>query len=34
MGVHIEDYKLVIIREPKTFHFDLAKDVDNLKHAS
>ena len=33
IGVHIEDSKLVIISENKTFHFDLLKDVDsNLKH--
>ena len=33
MRVHIEDNKLVIIAEPKTFHFDLPKDVDkNLEH--
>ena len=32
MGVQFEDNKLVIITEPKTFHFDLRKDVDNLKH--
>ena len=33
MRVHIGDNKLVIMIEPKTFHFDLPKDVDNnLKH--
>ena len=33
MGVHIGYSKLVIITEPKTFHFDLPKDVDkNLKY--
>ena len=29
MRVHIEDNKLVIIAEPKTFHFDLSENVDN-----
>ena len=32
MGVHIEGNKLVIIIEPKTFYFDLPKNIDNLKH--
>ena len=33
MGVHIEDNKLVVITEPKSFHFDLSKDVDiNVRH--
>ena len=33
MGVKIDENKLVIITEAKTFHFDLAKDVGkNLKH--
>ena len=33
MGVHSENNKLAITTEPKTFHFDLSKDVDiNLKH--
>ena len=33
MRVTIKDYKLAIITEPKTIHFDLSKDVDNiLKH--
>ena len=33
MGVPIEDNKIVITIEHKTFHFDLPKDVDNnLKH--
>ena len=33
MGVVIKENKLVIIREPKTNHFDLLKDVNtNLKH--
>ena len=33
MGVHTGDIMIVITAEPKTFHFDLAKDVDiNLKH--
>ena len=33
MGVHIEDNKLVVVTEPKSFHFDLLKDVDiNLRH--
>ena len=32
-GRHIEYIKLVIIREPKPFHFNLPKDVNiNLKH--
>ena len=32
MGVHIEDNKLVIITEPKTFRCDLPKNVGSLKH--
>ena len=33
MGVIIKRNKLIIITEPKTFHFDLPKDVgNNLKH--
>ena len=33
MTVHIEDNKLVLTTEPKTFHFDLPKDVSiNLNH--
>ena len=33
MGVNIEDNRHVITTEPKTFHFDLPKDLDNnLKH--
>ena len=33
MGVHIEDNKLVKITEPKTFYFDLPKNIGkNLKH--
>ena len=33
MGVHIGDNKLVIKTKPKTFHFDLPKNVgNNLKH--
>ena len=33
MGVHIDDNKLIIAAEPKTFHFDLRKDVGiYLKH--
>ena len=33
MGVYLRDNKLVITTEPKTFHFNLPKDVDtNLKH--
>ena len=29
MGVIINDNKIVITTRPKTFHFDLSKDVDN-----
>ena len=29
MGTHVGDNKLVIIIEPKTFCFNLSKDVDN-----
>ena len=33
MTVHIEDNKLVLTTESKTFHFDLPKDVSiNLNH--
>ena len=32
MGVHIGDNKLMIITEPKTFHFDLPQNVDNFTH--
>ena len=32
MGVHIEGNKLVIIIEPKSFYFDLPKNIDNLRH--
>ena len=33
MAVHIRDNKLVTTTEPKTFHFDLPKDVgNNSKH--
>ena len=33
MGVHIEDNKLVITTETKTYHLDFPKDVDNnLNH--
>ena len=30
MGVHIGNNKLVMITEPKTFHFDLPKNFDNI----
>ena len=29
MGLHIEDNKLVTISKPKTYHFDLPKNIDN-----
>ena len=33
MGVHIRDNKLVITAVPKTFNFDLPKDIhNNLNH--
>ena len=32
MGLYIDNYRLVLI-EPKTFHFDLPRDIGmNLKH--
>ena len=29
MGAHIEYIKLIVIKEPKTFHFDLPRDTEN-----
>ena len=33
MGVYIKDNKFVIITEPKSFYFDLSKNIHkNLRH--